>query len=187
MSCWTRRAVLRGVACAGVAGCGGATGTPSDHSGTVGCESPSSGTDATYCLMRSVVVRVVGAASLAPGQSVLAAVDDATAVIVSRDDRGLHALSAICTHACCVVALCDGDGCGSLTPSPDACGQTVVATADPDVGGAICPCHGSSFRLADGEPLDGPAARALPSYALSLDGDDVLVDTGTQVDAGARQ
>ncbi len=39
-----------------------------------------------------------------------------------------------------------------------------------------CPCHGSHYNV-DGEYLDGPAPRSLDRFQLSLNGDDVVVDT----------
>ena len=41
-----------------------------------------------------------------------------------------------------------------------------------------CPCHGSHYNV-DGEFLDGPAPRSLDRFALSFNGEDVVVDTGT--------
>jgi cytochrome b6-f complex iron-sulfur subunit len=41
-----------------------------------------------------------------------------------------------------------------------------------------CPCHGSHYNV-DGEYLDGPAPRSLDRWKMSLDGDNVVVDTGT--------
>jgi cytochrome b6-f complex iron-sulfur subunit len=41
-----------------------------------------------------------------------------------------------------------------------------------------CPCHGSHYHV-DGEYLDGPAPRSLDRFALSFNGENVLVDTGT--------
>jgi cytochrome b6-f complex iron-sulfur subunit len=41
-----------------------------------------------------------------------------------------------------------------------------------------CPCHGSHYNV-DGEYLDGPAPRSLDRFALSLNGTDVVVSTGT--------
>ena len=41
-----------------------------------------------------------------------------------------------------------------------------------------CPCHGSHYHV-DGEFLDGPAPRSLDRFALSFNGEDVVVDTGT--------
>ncbi len=41
-----------------------------------------------------------------------------------------------------------------------------------------CPCHGSHYHV-DGEYLDGPAPRSLDRFALSFNGEDVVIDTGT--------
>ena len=134
----------------------------------------------TYCLVEPSVLRVPGARLLAVGGAVLLNVDDRTAVIVARDDAGYHALSAICTHQCCLVALCDDALCGAPVGNPGDCATT--ATERP-VGGQtalVCPCHGSGFRL-DGQPTSGPATTPLPHYALTFDGDDALVDTSTVV------
>ncbi len=38
-----------------------------------------------------------------------------------------------------------------------------------------CPLHGSRFRLATGEALDEPAAEALNTYEVKIDGDNILV------------
>jgi cytochrome b6-f complex iron-sulfur subunit len=41
-----------------------------------------------------------------------------------------------------------------------------------------CPCHGSHYHVT-GEYLDGPAPRSLDRFALSFNGEDVMIDTGT--------
>ena len=41
-----------------------------------------------------------------------------------------------------------------------------------------CPCHGSHYHVT-GEYLDGPAPRSLDRFALSFNGEDVVVDTAT--------
>lgn len=41
-----------------------------------------------------------------------------------------------------------------------------------------CPCHGSKYRL-NGEYYGGPAPRGLDRFPISLDGDKVMVDTGS--------
>jgi len=41
-----------------------------------------------------------------------------------------------------------------------------------------CPCHGSHYNVT-GEYLDGPAPRSLDRFALSFNGEDVVIDTGT--------
>lgn len=137
------------------------------------CATVSAGKALPYCLLEALVVRVRGASSLEVGQVVLLNVDDTSAVILGRDEAGFYARSAICTHACCVVALCADDGCGALSPTPGACEQTPRG-----VGMALCPCHGSVFRLSDGVPINGPAMTPLPAYAVRLAGADVLIDTG---------
>nr|BBH91306.1 hypothetical protein KTC_60570 [Thermosporothrix sp. COM3] len=40
-----------------------------------------------------------------------------------------------------------------------------------------CPCHGSHYNV-DGEFLDGPAPRSLDRFALSLKGEEIVVNTG---------
>jgi nitrite reductase/ring-hydroxylating ferredoxin subunit/uncharacterized membrane protein len=64
-----------------------------------------------------------------------------TEVLLYRDGTGLHALWASCTHEC--GPLAEGrfaDGC------------------------VTCPWHGSTFRLADGKVVRGPAAASQPVY-----------------------
>jgi Rieske Fe-S protein len=131
--------------------------------------------------VEALVVRVVDAATLPVGGTILGNVDDSTAVIVGRDEAGWFARSAICTHACCIVSLCTDEACADLVPTPDGC-----ATAGPAAQFALCTCHGSRFQLSDGAVLNGPATRALPAYALTMDGNDALVDTGAPVDPTAR-
>ena len=41
-----------------------------------------------------------------------------------------------------------------------------------------CPCHGSHYHVT-GEFLDGPAPRSLDRFALSFNGENVVIDTGT--------
>jgi cytochrome b6-f complex iron-sulfur subunit len=41
-----------------------------------------------------------------------------------------------------------------------------------------CPCHGSKYRLS-GEYYGGPAPRGLDRFPVALEGDTVVVDTGT--------
>ncbi len=76
-------------------------------------------------------------------------------VFVGRDERGLYAITAICTHLGC-------------TPHLD--GTTFV-----------CPCHGSRFSR-EGRVLGGPATRALDRAFVSRSADGRLsVDTSRVV------
>jgi cytochrome b6-f complex iron-sulfur subunit len=68
-------------------------------------------------------------------------------VFIGRDAQGLFALSAICTHLGCTLNQTDE--------------------------GFVCPCHQSRFS-SDGARLSGPASRALPYLALSLNADGLI-------------
>jgi cytochrome b6-f complex iron-sulfur subunit len=63
------------------------------------------------------------------------------------------AVSRICTHQGCTVALPGAPG----------------ATLD-------CPCHGSRFQ-ADGQVVNGPATRALSRFPAQIVGGEVVIDT----------
>jgi cytochrome b6-f complex iron-sulfur subunit len=43
-----------------------------------------------------------------------------------------------------------------------------------------CPCHGSQYNR-NGEKKAGPAPRGMDLFAVSLDGSNVIIDTGTIV------
>lgn len=47
---------------------------------------------------------------------------------------------------------------------------------EPFDGRLVCPCHGSEFSL-DGRVLEGPAERSLIRYAVTTEGDALLVHT----------
>jgi cytochrome b6-f complex iron-sulfur subunit len=68
-------------------------------------------------------------------------------VFMGRDEEGLFALSAVCTHLGCTVAR-SGEG-------------------------LACPCHSSQFAI-DGANLAGPASRPLPHLALILNEDGLV-------------
>jgi len=70
--------------------------------------------------------------------------------------RGLVAYSKVCTHAGCPVGLFEARSATLL-----------------------CPCHQSSFDvLTGGDPVLGPAARALPQLPIAIDPDGYVVATG---------
>ena len=83
--------------------------------------------------------------------------EDQRVYIFSEND-GLHAISSVCTHLGCIVALTDT--------------------------GFQCPCHGSKFNL-EGKVIAGPAPRPLPWWEISqsLDGT-LIVDAATEVKQG---
>jgi ubiquinol-cytochrome c reductase iron-sulfur subunit len=76
---------------------------------------------------------------------------------------GIVAYSKICTHAGCAISL-------YRTP--------LFAPAEPGHA-LVCPCHYSTFNVADGGSVEfGPAGRKLPMLPLSIDGNGFLRAAG---------
>jgi cytochrome b6-f complex iron-sulfur subunit len=71
-------------------------------------------------------------------------------VYIVRTDKGMWALSAVCTHLGCITQW------------------------KPESGQIACPCHGSKFQRT-GNVEAGPAPRPLPHFAMGLGEDGVLV------------
>lgn len=79
---------------------------------------------------------------------------------VQRDERGLYAISATCTHLGCLIKSSSA--------------------------GFECPCHGSRFTP-NGAVANGPAPQPLNYVALSLDAEGkVVLDLSQRVGAEAR-
>ncbi|MCW3494394.1 non-heme iron oxygenase ferredoxin subunit [Microbacterium sp. SSM24] len=79
---------------------------------------------------------------------------DGVAISVVLDSNGeVHAIGDTCTH---------GD----------------ISLADGFVDGDTLECwaHGSAFSLRTGKPLNLPAYEPVPVFAVTIDGDDVLID-----------
>jgi len=82
---------------------------------------------------------------------------------VSRLPGGLLALYRKCTHLGCVVPWL-----------PDEQSEDSLAAT----GRFNCPCHGSRFDRY-GVVKGGPAPRPLDIFPIAIEGDKVIVDTGT--------
>jgi cytochrome b6-f complex iron-sulfur subunit len=77
---------------------------------------------------------------------------------VFADNKGLRAISSVCTHLGCLVSHNDQ--------------------------GFMCPCHGSYYNQG-GKVIAGPAPRNLPWLEISKDIDGTLVvDAGKEIKAG---
>jgi nitrite reductase/ring-hydroxylating ferredoxin subunit len=85
-------------------------------------------------------------------------------VVVAQDAGGVYAMSAVCTHAGCLL----DDGAGTVA------------------SGLSCPCHGSTFD-GDGAVTRGPAFQPLQHYAVAIASDGTItVDGSQQVSPGTR-
>ena len=73
-------------------------------------------------------------------------------VCIARTQGEVFALSDVCSHA--DVALSEGDV---------------------EDGAVECWLHGSLFDLRTGQPSGLPATRPVPTYPVTVEGDDVLV------------
>jgi cytochrome b6-f complex iron-sulfur subunit len=83
--------------------------------------------------------------------------DDKQVYIFSEDD-GLHAITSVCTHLGCLVAVTES--------------------------GFQCPCHGSRYDR-DGKVVAGPAPRNLPWLEISRNVDgSLVVDAAKEVPKG---
>lgn len=72
------------------------------------------------------------------------------AVVVQPQAGEFIALNAVCTHLGCIIKWQN------------------------DTQDFLCPCHAGRFS-SNGQVLGGPPPRALDSYTVTLDGDDLLI------------
>ncbi len=89
------------------------------------------------------------------------------------------------TGAVSVAVVRDADG--GLHAISDTCSHQAVSLSEGDVEGCEIECwlHGSTFDLRTGRPRSLPAVHPVPVYALTVDGDDVLVDATTDIGPAA--
>ena len=83
---------------------------------------------------------------------------------IANTGTRIFALSQRCPHLGCRVPFCESSGHFE------------------------CPCHGSRFDIG-GEWIEGPAPRGMDQYALSAEGDTLVVDTSKLLpgpDRGAK-
>ena len=140
MSC-TRRVALQTIG-AGAVGCLMAGACGGDEAGVPEGKATMCGTDLCLSLAENPDLAVVGGALYFPQ------VAAARLFVLRVSDTELRAVSAVCTHAGCVVAW-DGDAFD-------------------------CPCHGSRFTAA-GAVMRGPAGTPLRTYPTTLNGDQLTI------------
>jgi 3-phenylpropionate/trans-cinnamate dioxygenase ferredoxin component len=98
--------------------------------------------------------RVCAVDDVPPGEARRFEVDGHRIALVRIDDE-FYAIGDRCTHA--DISLAEGE-------------------VYPEEREIECWKHGSTFSLVTGEPQSLPATRPTPIYAVTVDGDDVLVD-----------
>jgi cytochrome b6-f complex iron-sulfur subunit len=94
-------------------------------------------------------VEVAAVAEITPGTGKILPFRDTSIVVVNAPDRFV-ALSAVCTHAGCVVEY------------------------NPQTKQIDCPCHGGVFDL-QGNVLAGPPPKPLPQFRVEVKGDKLVV------------
>ncbi len=104
--------------------------------------------------MAFVKVATVGA--IAPGKAIRVEIDDEP-IAIFNVDGDLYAIGDTCSHE--EASLSEGDVYGTCVE---------------------CPLHGAEFDLKTGRPRTLPAVVPVPTYAVKVEGDDVLVDSQPQ-------
>ena len=100
-------------------------------------------------------VRVCSVEDVPEGEARRFAVDGRLVAVVNLGDEGFRAVDAICSHE--HYYLDEGE-------------------VDVDLETIECPKHGSTFDLDTGRPRTLPATQPVATYAVTQDGDDILIE-----------
>ena len=87
-----------------------------------------------------------------PEEGAIRVVLDGTPIAIARSAGEVFAIADVCSHA---------DG--------------ALSEGDVENGTIECWLHGSLFDLATGAPTGLPAVKPVPTYPVTVEGDDVLV------------
>jgi 3-phenylpropionate/trans-cinnamate dioxygenase ferredoxin subunit len=97
-------------------------------------------------------VKVAKVGEIAPGKAIRIEIDDEP-VAIFNVDGDLYAIGDTCSHE--EASLSEGDVYGTCVE---------------------CPLHGAEFDLKTGHPRTLPAVVPVPTYAVMVEGDDVLLN-----------
>ncbi|MDH4113063.1 MAG: non-heme iron oxygenase ferredoxin subunit [Actinomycetota bacterium] len=103
----------------------------------------------------SRAVRVCETKDVPAGQARRFSLDGREVAVVNLGEEGFRALDAICSHA--KYYLDEGE-------------------VDVDFETIECPKHGSTFDLNTGNPKTLPATQPVDTFAVTVDGDDVMIE-----------
>jgi Rieske Fe-S protein len=123
-------------------GTSSSSGAAAGDTGSSSTTAPSTGSGSDSSSAAGGAAKPLAATSAVPvgGGTVLA---DQKIVLTQPTAGTFKAFTAVCTHQGCVV--------GSVKD-----------------GLIVCPCHGSSFHIADGSVANGPAAQPLAAVAVTV-------------------
>jgi 3-phenylpropionate/trans-cinnamate dioxygenase ferredoxin component len=102
-----------------------------------------------------MAVRVCETKDVLPGEARRYSLDGREVAVVNLGDEGFRALDAICSHA--KYYLDEGE-------------------VDVDLETIECPKHGSTFDLNTGSAKTLPATQPVDTFAVTVDGDDVMIE-----------
>ena len=97
-------------------------------------------------------VKIATVTEIPPGMKKVVEVEDIL-IVVANIDGQFYAVEDVCTHDGGPLGEGKLDGCQ-----------------------LICPRHGARFDVRTGAALTMPAVEAAPTYAVRVEGDDVLVE-----------
>ena len=100
----------------------------------------------------------VATADVPEGQARRYPVDGQQVAVVNLGDKGFRAVDAVCSHA--HYFLDEGE-------------------VDVEESSIECWKHGSTFDLDRGRPRTLPATQPVATYAVTQDGDDILIEVTT--------
>ena len=100
----------------------------------------------------------VPATEVPEGEARRFSVDDRVVAVVNLGDKGFRAVDAICSHA--HYFLDEGE-------------------VDVEESSIECWKHGSTFDLDTGRPRTLPATQPVATYAVTQDGDDIVIEVTT--------
>ncbi len=137
----------------GLAACGGGSSSTddggSDDSATTDAATPAAGD--TSAASSGGGTTLTALSKVPVGGAIGLKVGDKPIIVAQPTSGKVVAFSAICPHAGCTV----GASSSQLK----------------------CPCHGSTFDLATGKNLSGPAPKPLTALNVAVDGDNVVLNS----------
>ena len=99
--------------------------------------------------------RIAAVTDVPAGSMLHVDVRDVSVCVVNLGPAGFRAVGDVCSHE--EAYLSEGE----------------VDVAD---GTVECPLHGSVFDLMTGQPKNLPATRPIPTYEVTVDGDDLMIE-----------